>query len=245
MAKIRLDQLLVERELAENRDQAKRLIMAGLVLVGDEKIEKAGTAVRADCPIRLKNHGKRFAGRGGLKLKAALEHFSPRVKGVVALDLGASTGGFTDCLLQHGAARVYAVDVGTNQLVYSLRTDPRVVCLERTHAKKLCPALIPEKIDFLTVDVSFTSLRYVLPFAKPLLAPSARAVVLVKPQFEVGRERVKPGGLVDEEDANAVTRDMARWFENDGIRVLGTLECPVKGRDGNREFLFYLGFEPA
>ena len=198
MKKPRLDEELVRRELAADGAEAQRWIMAGLVLVEDRPVDKPGTLIKADSAIRIKRKPLAYVSRGGLKLEAALQAFAIEVTGRIALDLGASTGGFTHCLLRWGAGKVYAVDVGTNQLDYRLRTDPRVVCLERTHAKKLTRELIPEPVDILVADVSFTSLTYVLPYTFPLLSGQAQGICLFKPQFEVPKDRVAEGGLVTE-----------------------------------------------
>lgn len=238
--KCRLDEVLVERGMAGDLDEARRLIMAGQVLSDDQRLDKAGLLVRADLALRLKHRAGRFVSRAGDKLAGALEAFAIDPHGLVCLDLGASTGGFTDCLLQGGALRVYAVDVGTNQLVWQLRNDPRVVCLERTHARDLDRARVPEPIDLLVVDVSFTSLRYVLPPVLPLLRTGARMICLFKPQFEVPREQVQSGGLVAEADAETVLREMANWCQAQGLIELGKIKSPVKGLSGNQEYLLQL-----
>ncbi len=240
MKKSRLDQELVKQGLAASTDEAKRWIMAGRVLVRDQRIEKPGTLIQPDAVIRIKKKSATYASRSGMKLEHALKHFSIEVAGQIALDLGASTGRFTDCLLRFGARKVYAVDVGTNQSAYRLRVDPRVVCLERTHAKHLSRGLVPEPITLLVVDVSFTSLTYVLPFTFPLLGENATAVCLFKPQFEVAREKVGMGGIVDEAVGEAASERMKNWFEAQAIPVLGCVKSPVKGRDGNQEYLFRL-----
>ncbi len=244
MKKMRIDEALVRRGLAENRERALRLVMAGEVLVGDEPVDKPGSRIDPSLPIRLRAKKGRFVSRAGQKLEAALANFKISLQDLTAMDLGASTGGFTDCMLRAGARTVYAVDVGTNQLDYRLRTDPRVVSLERTHAKQLSAELVPEAIDFLAVDVSFTSLRYVLPHARPLLAENARSVCLLKPQFEAAREKVAPGGRVSAADADEVREHIEAWFQAQGIRVLGVVKSPIKGRQGNQEFLYWLAFGP-
>ncbi len=242
MSKLRLDDLLAARGLARDADEARRLIMAGKALVDDRPVDKPGTLTPTTAKLRLRGSPKRFASRAGLKLEAALAHFAVDTTGRVALDLGASTGGFTDCLLQAGAKRVYAVDVGVNQLDYRLRADPRVISLERTHAKRLSRDLIPEPIELLSVDVSFTSLRYVLPPVMPLLAPGAYGLCLFKPQFEAPRTAVRPGGLVAEEDALEAKRLAADWLRDQAITVLGETTSAVKGREGNQEYFFWLRF---
>jgi len=236
----RLDDALVRRQLCETRDEAHRLIMAGSVLVNDTPSTKAGTTIALNAQLRLRRKSATFVSRAGDKLEGALSAFAVDVAERTCLDLGASTGGFTDCLLRRGARKVYSVDVGTNQLVYQLRTDPRVVCLERTHANKLTPELVPEPIEILVVDVSFTSLRYVLPFAWPLLAKDAWAVCLFKPQFEVARHQVRPGGMVEEKAALAALENFKSWLVEQAVTLVDVMKSPVKGRDGNQEYLFKL-----
>ncbi len=214
--------------------------MAGLVLLKDERIDKPGTSIKQDSPLRIKRKSKPYASRAGLKLEGAFEEFDISVEGKTVLDLGASAGGFTDCMLGKGAKKVYAVDVGVNQLVYRLRIDPRVVSLEKTHAKKLDKSVIPEAIDFLTVDVSFTSLAYVLPPIFPLLAPGATGVLLFKPQFEAQKEQVGAGGIVEDEAAREAATKMEAWFKSQGVTILGKMKSPVKGRDGNQEYLYWV-----
>lgn len=239
--KVRLDQAVVDQGLAADVAEAKRLIMAGQVLVGDQRHDKAGVRIAADAPLRLKRkQGGRYVSRAGGKLAGALDTFGLSVAGKTCLDLGASTGGFTDCLLQNGARKVYAVDVGTNQLVWQLRTDERVVSLEQTHARDLNTSLVPEPIEVLVVDVSFTSLRYVLPPTEPLLARDAQAICLFKPQFEVARSLVKEGGLVDEQDAQHTMSEMLAWCEANGWQVSRHIKSPVKGLSGNQEYLLHM-----
>ena len=188
--KMRLDLLLVERGLAESRQRAQAIIMSGQVYVREQKVDKAGAQVEADAPVEVRGQGLRYVSRGGLKLEKAMETFSGLgLSGAVCADIGASTGGFTDCMLQNGARKVYAVDVGYGQLAWSLRQDPRVVCLERTNARYLTREQVPDPLDFASVDVSFISLRLILPALAGLLKPEGQAVCLVKPQFEAGRER--------------------------------------------------------
>lgn len=240
MKKSRLDEMMIDLGLALDREEAKRWIMAGQVLVDDQRIEKPGTLIKADSTLRIKKKSGLFVSRAGDKLEGALKHWDLDVADLTALDLGASTGGFTDCLLKRGASKVYAVDVGANQLDYRLRVDPRVVSLERTHAKKLNKELIPEAIELVVVDVSFTSLKYVLPFVFPLLSENAWALCLYKPQFEVARELVGKGGIVDEQHTPAALADMRAWFESKNVEIKAEMKSPVKGRDGNQEYLFYL-----
>jgi 23S rRNA (cytidine1920-2'-O)/16S rRNA (cytidine1409-2'-O)-methyltransferase len=237
----RLDRLLVERGLAESGERARRLIMAGLVLVDDRPITKPGTAVAADAPIRLRESDSRYVSRGGEKLAGALDAFALDVQGLVALDVGASTGGFTDCLLQRGVRHVIAVDVGYGQLAWSLRQDPRVVVLERTNARRLSRAHLPEIPDLAVVDVSFISLRLVLPAVVECVAPGGVIVALVKPQFEVGREHVGKGGVVRDaglrREAVASVRDAAETL---GLEVRGQAESVLPGPKGNREVFLWL-----
>ena len=238
MARIRLDLALVERGLCPSREQAKRLIMAGEVLVGEEVVSKPGWLVRRDAALRVRQ-SPRFVSRGGLKLEGALEHFGVDVTGLVALDIGASTGGFTDCLLQRGAARVYAFDVGTNQMVWKLRSDPRVVCRENFNVRRLQPEDLPEAVDLIVADVSFISLTLVLPGPIAALKPGGQAVVLVKPQFELSREEIGAGGIVRDPalHAKACARLQAFVEARPELRWHGLVESSIQGTDGNREFL--------
>src|SRR5690348_13006511 len=194
--KMRLDRLLMERGLADSRQKAQALILAGQVLVDDQKVEKCGAAVGREASVRLLGEPPRYVSRGGLKLEGALAHFKIDVTGKACLDVGASTGGFTDCLLRRGASRVIAVDVGTNQVDWKLRQDPRVVSLEKTNARYLTFEQVKTRVDFVTVDVSFISSTLILPALTPMLKNEAEALVLVKPQFEVGRDQVGKGGIV-------------------------------------------------
>lgn len=238
MARIRLDLALVERGLCPSREQAKRLIMAGEVLVGEEVVSKPGWLVRRDAALRVRQP-PRFVSRGGLKLEGALDHFGLDVTGFVALDIGASTGGFTDCLLQRGAAKVYAFDVGTNQMVWKLRSDPRVVCRENFNVRHLQPEDLPEPIDLIVADVSFISLTLVLPGPIAALKPGGQAVVLVKPQFELSREEIGAGGIVRDPalHAKACARLQAFVEARPELRWHGLVESSIQGTDGNREFL--------
>jgi len=237
--KIRLDQALVERGLAESRAKAQAAIMAGLVFSGERKLDKPGHAVAADQPLELRGKPHPWVSRGGIKLKHALDHFGLDATGRVCLDIGASTGGFTDVLLQHGAAKVYAVDVGEGQLDWRLRNDPRVVVLEKTNARHLTAEQVPEAVDAVVCDASFIGLETVLPAPLSLAKPGAFAVALIKPQFEVGRERVGKGGVVrDAALHDEVCARIRAWFEGlAGWRVLGLEPSPILGPEGNREFL--------
>lgn len=238
MARIRLDLALVERGLCPSREQAKRLIMAGEVLVGEEVVSKPGWLVRRDAALRVRQP-PRFVSRGGLKLEGALDHFGLDVTGFVALDIGASTGGFTDCLLQRGAAKVYAFDVGTNQMVWKLRSDPRVICRENFNVRHLQPEDLPEVVDLIVADVSFISLTLVLPGPVAALKPGGQALVLVKPQFELSREEIGAGGIVRDPalHAKACARLQAFVEARPELRWQGLVESSIQGTDGNREFL--------
>jgi len=233
----RLDHRLVKSGLAADLKSARGLIMAGKVIVGDHRLDKPGTLVVADIPIRIRGNHQTHVRRGFLKLEHALAHWSIQVQAKTALDLGASTGGFTQCLVEYGAARVYAVDVGTNQLDYRLRQSAQIVSLERTHAKNLNKTLIPDPIDLLTVDVSFTSLQNVLPFVLPFLAPTPVILLLFKPQFQVLKTEVQEGGLVVSDDvtARAMSR-FNRWCHRHQIAIIDQIPSVIAGRKGNSEF---------
>lgn len=237
MTKLRLDELLVERGLAESRAQARALVMEGRVFSGMRRLDKPGVRVAADLPLEVRLP-RRWVSRGGDKLAHALSVFAVDPAGKVALDVGASTGGFTDVLLQHGAKRVYAVDVGYGQLHPRLRADPRVVVLERTNARHLTREQVPEPVDLVVCDASFISLAKVLPAPLALTRPGAELVALIKPQFEVGRGRVGKGGVVRDPALHAEVCESVRAFlEAAGWRVLGIEPSPVLGPAGNREFL--------
>jgi len=240
-AKERLDKLLVDRGLAGSRERARALILAGQVVVGDHAIDKAGVKVDADLPLRVKGDDIPFVSRGGVKLAHALDVFAVKVAGRTAIDVGASTGGFTDCLLQRGAARVYAVDVGYGQLAWKLREDPRVICLERTNIRQLSSETLGARPDLAVIDASFISLDKVLPPTLALLAPKAEVVALIKPQFEVGRGRVGKGGVVRDPDQHAaVVERVCHTAAALGCAVLGVTDSPLLGQKGNREFLVHL-----
>ena len=237
-AKLRADQLLVARGLAESRTRAQALIMAGTVFSGERKIAKAGDMLAEDAPLEVRGKDHPWVSRGGIKLDHGLAHFGFDVTGAIALDVGSSTGGFTDVLLSRGAAKVYAVDVGTNQLAWRLRQDPRVVVLEQTNARILDEALILESIDMVVCDASFIGLAKVLPAALALARPGAGLVALVKPQFEAGREEVGKGGVVrDTQVHQRVCEAASTWVASQGWRVLGLTESPITGPEGNKEFL--------
>ncbi len=238
--KIRLDALLVERGLAETRAKAQALILAGAVFSGEKKLEKAGQAVATDIALELRGRDHPWVSRGGIKLAHALEHFQIDVTGVVALDIGASTGGFTDVLLKGGAARVYAVDVGHGQLAWSLRQDPRVIVLERVNARYLTAKEVPEPVDLIVCDASFIGLETLLPAPLALAKPSARLIALIKPQFEVGPDRVGKKGVVSDPALHReVCERIAAWLTQIGWRIVGISESPIKGPEGNTEFLIY------
>jgi len=237
--KIRLDQALVDRGLAESRAKAQAAIMAGLVFSGEKRLDKPGHAIAADAPLELRGKPHPWVSRGGVKLAHAIAHFGLAATGRTCVDVGASTGGFTDVLLQHGAAKVYAVDVGEGQLDWRLRNDARVVVLEKTNARHLTAAQIPDAIDAVVCDASFIGLQIVLPAALVLVRPGGWAVALIKPQFEVGRERVGKGGVVRDtalhDEVCARIRDW--WAGLPGWAVLGIEPSPILGPEGNREFL--------
>ena len=238
----RLDKLLVDRGLAGSRERARALILAGQVVVDEQVVDKAGARIDASRTIRVKGEVLPYVSRGGVKLAHALATFAIDVAGRFVIDVGASTGGFTDCLLQHGATKVYAVDVGYGQLAWKLRTDPRVVCLERTNIRHLAPATITERPDLAVIDASFISLGKVLPATLALLAPVAEVVALIKPQFEVGRGRVGKGGVVrDPSQHAAVVAQVCAMAEALGCKVRGVTASPLLGQKGNREFLIHLG----
>jgi 23S rRNA (cytidine1920-2'-O)/16S rRNA (cytidine1409-2'-O)-methyltransferase len=240
--KERLDVLLVQKGYFSSREQARRSIMAGLVLVNQERVDKAGTKVPVDAVIEVKGQLHPYVSRGGLKLEEALRVFSIRVAGRVMMDIGASTGGFTDCALQHGVKQVYAIDVGYGQLAWKLRQDPRVIVMERTNFRYLKPEeLKGEPPDLATIDVSFISLTHILPNLKSLLLPDGEVVALVKPQFEAGREQVGKKGIVKDP---AVHRQVLSSFVlfalSQGFEIMGLAPSPIQGGEGNIEFLCYL-----
>jgi len=239
--RVRLDRLLVERGLAESREKAQAMIMAGLVDVDGVRLEKPGHPVCEGAVISLLPSRALYVSRGGQKLASALEHFPVRVKGLTLLDVGASTGGFTDCLLQHGAAKVIAIDVGYGQLDWTLRQDPRVHVLEKTNIRYLMPQQLNGSADGAVIDVSFISLRLVIPPVSGLLKDNAFIIALVKPQFEVGKGRVGKGGVVrDPLLHQAVIEELERFFQEAGWEVHGHIPSPLLGPKGNREFLVYM-----
>jgi 23S rRNA (cytidine1920-2'-O)/16S rRNA (cytidine1409-2'-O)-methyltransferase len=239
--KIRLDVLLTERGLQESRQKAQGTIMSGLVYVGGRRVDKPGTAVDRSAEVEIRGSALRYVSRGGLKLEKAMAVWPIALAGKICMDVGASTGGFTDCMLQNGAAKVYAVDVGYGQLAWSLRSDERVVCLERTNARYLDHGMIPEEPDFSSVDVSFISLRLILPAIAGVLKEGGEVVCLVKPQFEAGREKVGKKGVVRDP---AVHREVLEHFlshaKENGFTVLALSYSPVRGPEGNIEYLGWL-----
>ena len=240
LTKRRADQLLVDRGLAESRQRAQALILAGLVYAGERRIDKAGEALSEETGIVVRGRDHPWVSRGGIKLAHALNHFAIDVTGRVALDIGASTGGFTDVLLTRGAAQVHAVDVGRGQLAWKLRQDPRVIVHEGVNARYLSAAEIPEPVDIITCDASFIGLATVLPAALALAKPQALLVALIKPQFEAGPKAVGRGGVVrDPEVHRRVCGAAAAWIASQDWTVLGVSESPIEGPAGNREFLLY------
>jgi 23S rRNA (cytidine1920-2'-O)/16S rRNA (cytidine1409-2'-O)-methyltransferase len=237
--KRRLDQLLLDRGLAESRAKAQALVLAGQVFSGERRLDKPGQALPAEIALEIRTAASPYVSRGGIKLAHALDHFGIDPSGRVALDVGASTGGFTDVLLRRGAARVYAVDVGHGQLDWRLRNAPQVIVLERTNARQLTRELVPDPVDLVVCDASFIALQLVLPAALRLAGPGASLVALIKPQFEVGKGQVGKGGVVrDPALHDQVCADVARWLaDRQGWRVLGITESPITGPKGNREFL--------
>lgn len=246
MAKLRADQMLVEQGLAESRTRAQALIMAGLVFAGDRKIDKPGQALAGDAVLEVRGRDHPWVSRGGIKLAHGLDHFGWDVEGAVAIDVGSSTGGFTDVLLSRGAARVYAVDSGTNQLAWKLRQDPRVIVHEQTSARILTPAHIPEPVDLIVCDASFIGLAKVLEVPMGFARPGARLLALIKPQFEAGREEVGKGGVVRDPAVHArVCAEVAAWLDAQGWPVLGVTQSPITGPEGNVEFLIAAARTPT
>ena len=239
--KIRLDQYLVQHGLIQSRERAKAMIMTGVVYVNGQKADKAGDMVKEDAVVEVRGHDIGYVSRGGLKLEKAMQVFPLSPRGKVCMDIGASTGGFTDCMLQNGAAKVYAVDVGYGQLAWNLRTDPRVVNMERTNIRNVTPDQLDDPIAFFSVDVSFISLHHIFPVARAVTTPDAVGVCLVKPQFEAGREKVGKNGVVRDPATHreVLLRAMGYAVDN-GFGVRGLDFSPVKGPEGNIEYLMFV-----
>ena len=240
MKKERIDKLIADRGFAKSRSKAQAMIMAGVVLVDERRVEKPSEMYDVEAPIRIKGDSpeSRYVGRGGLKLEGALKEFDIDPTNYSCLDVGSSTGGFTDCLLQHGATCVVAIDVGTNQLAWKLRTDPRVDVRENVNARELKPSDFSGLFDLIVMDVSFISVTKIIPALFDLLRSDGRMIVLIKPQFEVGKSEVGKGGIVRDAEAQArVVREINEFAEGAGFEVLGTMESPITGAEGNREFL--------
>ena len=239
--KKRLDVLVYEKGFAESREKAKAVIMAGLVYVDNQKADKCGASYDENANIEVRGSGLKYVSRGGLKLEKAIDRFGLDLNNKTTMDIGASTGGFTDCMLQNGAKKVYSIDVGYGQLAWKLRTDERVINLERTNMRKVTREQVPDDIDFFSVDVSFISLRLILPVARELMAEKAEAVCLIKPQFEAGREKVGKKGVVREPETHKEVLDnfveLAKQLQ---FTILGLTFSPVKGPEGNIEFLGHL-----
>ena len=239
--KIRLDQYLCQNGYAQSRERAKALIMSGIVFVNEQKVDKAGEMIAEDAKVEVRGHDIGYVSRGGLKLEKAMQVFPMRPDGKVCMDIGASTGGFTDCMLKNGAVKVYAVDVGYGQLAWSLRTDERVVNMERTNIRNVTPDMLGDKIAFFSGDVSFISLKHIFPVADTICTPDAVGVCLVKPQFEAGREKVGKKGVVREPATHAEVLHMAQGYAMANHFTPAGLDfSPIKGPEGNIEFLMYV-----
>lgn len=239
--KTRIDTLLHERGFFESREKARASIMSGIIFVNGQRVDKPGSTVPDDADIEIRGNTLQYVSRGGLKLEKAVEVFDISLDGVIAADIGASTGGFTDCMLQNGASKVYAVDVGYGQLAWKLRIDDRVVVMERTNIRNVTTEHITEQLDFASIDVSFISLKLVLPVVKMLLKPGGKAVALVKPQFEAGREKVGKKGVVRDPEVHLeVIEAFLGHAKTAGLSVLSLSYSPIKGPEGNIEFLAYV-----
>lgn len=246
MEKKRLDVLVFEHGFAESREKARAIIMAGEIYADNQKADKPGATYNEDVKLEHRGSGLKYVSRGGLKLEKAMNVFDISLDGKTAMDIGASTGGFTDCMLQNGAKKVYSVDVGYGQLAWNLRTDDRVINLERTNIRYITQEQIPDKIDFFSVDVSFISLKLVLPAVKQLLSDNCEAVCLIKPQFEAGREKVGKKGVVRDKAVHVeVVNEIYRFVMSIGFDVLGLDFSPIKGPEGNIEYLIYLKVSDA
>ena len=239
--KKRLDVLVYEKGFAESREKAKAVIMAGLVYVENQKADKCGTSYDENVKIEVRGSALKYVSRGGLKLEKAINNFDLDLNDKITMDIGASTGGFTDCMLQNGAKKVYSIDVGYGQLAWKLRTDERVVNLERTNMRKVTREQVPDDIDFFSVDVSFISLKLILPVARELMAENAQAVCLLKPQFEAGREKVGKKGVVRDPKVHCeVVANIYNFCLENGFDVLNLDFSPIKGPEGNIEYLIHL-----
>ena len=239
--KIRLDQYLVQHGLIQSRERAKAMIMSGVVFVNEQKVDKAGEMIKEDAKVEVRGHDIGYVSRGGLKLEKAMQVFPLTPAGKVCMDIGASTGGFTDCMLQNGAVKVYAVDVGYGQLAWSLRTDERVVNMERTNIRNVTPDMLAEPIEFFSVDVSFISLHHIFPVAQQITTETAAGVCLVKPQFEAGREKVGKNGVVrDPATHREVLHNALGYAAANGFTVRGLDFSPGKGPEGNIEYLMFV-----
>lgn len=239
--KIRLDQYLCQNGLVQSRERAKALIMSGIVFVNNQKVDKAGEMIAEDATVEVRGHDIGYVSRGGLKLEKAMQVFPMTPNGKVCMDIGASTGGFTDCMLQNGAVKVYAVDVGYGQLAWSLRSDERVVNMERTNIRHVTPDMLADQIEFFSVDVSFISLKHIFPVADAICVPGANGVCLVKPQFEAGREKVGKKGVVRESSTHIeVIRNAIGFALQNHFSVHGLDYSPIKGPEGNIEFLIHV-----
>ena len=243
--KERLDVLLVNRNLAESREKAKAIIMSGIVYVDGQKEDKAGTMFEDTVSVEVRGHTLAYVSRGGLKLEKAMTHFGVTLNGKICMDVGASTGGFTDCMLQNGAVKVYSVDVGHGQLAWKLRNDERVVCMEKTNIRYVTPEDIPDRIQFASIDVSFISLTKVLGPVKELLTEDGQIVCLIKPQFEAGRDKVGKKGVVREKSTHLeVIESVIAFAKSIGFGILNLEFSPIKGPEGNIEYLLYLQNHP-
>ena len=241
MSKIRLDQYLCQNGLVQSRERAKALIMSGIVFVNEQKVDKAGEMIAPDAKVEVRGHDIGYVSRGGLKLEKAMQVFPMRPDGKVCMDIGASTGGFTDCMLQNGAKKVYSIDVGYGQLAWKLRTDERVINLERTNFRYVTREQVPDELDFASVDVSFISLYHILPNLRTLLKEGGRAVCLIKPQFEAGRENVGKKGVVRDKAVHiAVIEKIIGLIAENNYSLLGLDFSPIKGPEGNIEYLCYI-----
>lgn len=239
--KIRLDQYLVQHGLIQSRERAKAMIMSGVVFVNEQKVDKAGEMIKEDAKVEVRGHDIGYVSRGGLKLEKAMKTFPITLEGKICADIGASTGGFTDCMLQNGAARVYAVDVGYGQLDWKLRNDPRVVCLERTNARYLDHEQVPDVLDFASIDVSFISLKLIFPALYNLLREGGEIACLIKPQFEAGPEKVGKKGVVRDPKVHLeVLENFLTHAKDNHFTVLGITYSPIRGPEGNIEYLGYL-----